>query len=402
MVQQYLDLVKETFINEDTGFKQGSKGSGLISYFGGPQARYSLGERWPLLTTKKMATKAMIHETLWFLSGDTNIKYLEDNKCKVWRGNTFDRNLSAMVKAGIFPESLLLKENKYSKDWDKAMVDYAQMIRESGEFAERFGDAGPIYGYQLRHWPKFIPTGKKTRFNGHLQDTYVKDPLGIDQLNETLAKMKKNPQGKKNLVSYWNVADLPDMSLEPCHSFFQMTADEDGRFFLKLYQRSSDIFLGVPFNTAAYWMEAKIFAHELGLEPQAFYHTFGDFHIYTGLEKRTQWYRENFSELQLKMKDAINKEKQNGSNQGYFDVLEWVNNNAPKDKDSPNDPEEEKYDHVTALLEQFTREIRPSPILTINYKHPDGRDKRYYELTVDDFVVSDYNPHPKIEREMLV
>jgi thymidylate synthase len=402
MVQQYLDLVKDTFTNEDSGFKQGSKGSGLISYFGGPQARYSLGERWPLLTTKKMATKAMIHETLWFLSGDTNIKYLEDNKCKVWRGNTFDRNLSAMVKAGIFPDSLLLKENKYSKDWDKAMLDYAQMIRESQEFANKFGDAGPIYGYQLRHWPKFIHTGKKTRFEGHLRDAYVKDPHGIDQLSETLEKMKKHPQGKKNLVSYWNVADLPDMSLEPCHSFFQMTADESGRFFLKLYQRSSDIFLGVPFNTAAYWMQAKIFAHELGLDSQAFYHTFGDFHIYTGLEKRTQWYRENFGELKSKMKDAISKEKQNGDKQGYFDVLEWVNNHAPKDKDHPNDPEEEKYDHVTALLEQFTREIRPSPILTINYKFPNGRDKRYYELTVDDFVVSDYNPHPKIEREMLV
>jgi thymidylate synthase len=169
-----------------------------------------------------------------------------------------------------------------------------------------------------------------------------------------------------------------------------------------MYQRSSDIFLGVPFNTASYWAEAKIFAQELELDPQAFYHTFGDFHGYTGLEKRTNWYRENFNELKSRMKESINKEKENGSKQGYFDTLEWINKNSPRDVNYPNDSEEEKYDHVTALIEQLTREIRPSPKLTINNKYPDGRHKRYDELTIDDFIVSDYDPHPKIEREMLV
>jgi thymidylate synthase len=169
-----------------------------------------------------------------------------------------------------------------------------------------------------------------------------------------------------------------------------------------MYQRSSDIFLGVPFNTASYWALGKIFAQELGLKPHAFYHTFGDFHIYTGLKKRTQWYRENIGELRTRMKKAINLENKTGNRQGYFDALEWINKESPKDVDYPDDPEEEKYDHVTALIEQFTREIRPSPTLTINNKHPDGSHKRYDELTIDDFIVENYNPHPAIRRSMAV
>ena len=113
---------------------------------------------------------------------------------------------------------------------------------KSGEFADKLGEAGPIYGYQLRHWRKFIPTGKKTIFNGHLQDAYIKDPLGIDQLKESLAKMRKNPQGKKNLVSSWNVVDLPDMSLHPCHVFFQMTAMKKEELSLNYIKEVRSIF----------------------------------------------------------------------------------------------------------------------------------------------------------------
>lgn len=401
MVKQYLDMVKDTFTNQDSGFKKGSKGSGLISYFGGAQARYDLSGGFPLLTTKKMATNSMFHETIWYLRGLTNIKYLEDNKCPVWRRDTFQRNLPAMVKEGIFPEELL--SSKYSETWDSALKDYAQMIRESEEFAERFGDAGPVYGLQLRHWPKFNDTGKEMMINAKMQKIYVRDSDGIDQLDKVLGKMKKKPQGKKNLVSYWNVADLDDMSLEPCHSFFQMTSDEEGRFFMKMYQRSSDIFLGVPFNTAAYWLKGKLFAEELGLKPHAFYHTFGDFHIYTGLEKRTQWYRENLGELRKRMGESIELEKTQGDKQGYHDVLEWINNNAPRDADrNEGEPEEEKYDHVTALIEQFTRDIRESPKLKINYEKEDGSRKRYDELEKEDFVIENYNPHPPIRRGMLV
>lgn len=400
MVKQYLDLVKRVFVSPDSGFKEGSKGSGLISLFGEPQARYDLNEGFPLLTTKKMFTRSMFHETLWYLKGMTNIRYLEQNKCPVWRKDTFMRHLPNMVEEGIFSKKLL--NNKYQDTWNSALKEYAQRIVEDEEFAERFGDAGPVYGLQLRHWPKFEDTGKEMMVEGKMQKVYVRDPDGIDQLDKVLGKMKKKPQGKKNIVSYWNVADLDDMSLEPCHSFFQMTSDEEGRFFMKMYQRSSDVFLGVPFNTSAYCLKGKIFAEELGLKPHAFFHTFGDFHLYTGLQKRTHWYRENIGELRKKMGKAIKEEEKFESKQGYLDTLEWINKKSPRDIDYPNDPEEEKYDHVTAAIEQLSREIRPLPTLKINNKNIDGTKKRYDELTIEDFVIENYNPHPPIRRGMLV
>jgi thymidylate synthase len=363
MVQQYLDHCRQIFINEDSGFKDGSKGSGLISLFG-YQSKYGFEEGFPLLTTKKMATKSMFHETIWFLRGDTNIEYLEKNKVKVWRGNAFDKNLPEMVKAGIFPDNIV----KYSPDWDKAMLDYAQMIRENHDFAMQWGDAGPIYGKQWRGWEYF--------------DADKKEIIKIDQLGDVIEKLKKKPMGKKHIVTAWNPGDVPKMSLEPCHVMFQMTSTEDGRFFLQMYQRSSDQFLGVPFNTASYWAITKLIAQEVGLTPQRFIHTFGDTHFYMGLEKRTKWYKENFKELQSKVKNVKDRKD-------YLEILNWVNEKAPKD------PNEEKYDHITAILEQLSREPRKLPQLNI-------AKKPFDKLNIEDFVVSDYDPHPEIKREMLV
>ena len=154
MVEQYLEHSRQILSSEFSDFKSGSKGSGLISLFG-YQNEYDLRKGFPLLTTKKMYTKGIIQELIWFFSGSTNIKYLEDNGVKVWRWNTFEHNLPSMVKENIFPKHLLDKENKYGSDWDKAMEEYGQRIRESEEFAQRFGDAGPIYGKQWRHWEYF-------------------------------------------------------------------------------------------------------------------------------------------------------------------------------------------------------------------------------------------------------
>src|SRR5512142_3472931 len=139
MAQQYLDHAKAILTSQRSNFKGGSKESGIISLFG-YQNEYDLREGYPLLTTKKMATRSMFHETIWFLRGDTNIKYLEDNNAPIWRPDAFQDNLPGMQKEGIFPKSLV----KYSPDWDKAMAEYGQRIKEDPEFAERWGDAGPI------------------------------------------------------------------------------------------------------------------------------------------------------------------------------------------------------------------------------------------------------------------
>ena len=363
MVKQYLEHSRAIFTSEYSGFKQGSKGSGLISLFG-YQNSYDLREGFPLLTTKKMAKNAIIYELVWFLKGDTNIRSLEINKVPVWRGNAFEHNLKGMVKAGIFPANIV----KYSPDWDKAMNEYAQRIKEDPEFAERWGDAGPIYGRQWRRWEYF--------------DKEKNELVKIDQLGDVLNKMRKNPVGKKYVISAWNPGDIPEMSLPPCHVLFQMTSNDQGELDLQMYQRSCDQFLGVPFNIASYSMLTQVIAQELNLIPRRFVHTFGDFHFYTGLDKRGQWYKANLKSLQERVKNVSDKEE-------YLGVLEWINKECPKDEN------EERYDHVTAILEQLSREPKPLPKLTI-------AKKPFDQLTFEDFKIEGYESHPRIERAMAV
>ena len=367
MVEQYLEHSRKILSSDKSGFKGGSKGSGLISLFG-YQNEYDLREGFPLLTTKKMFTKGIIHELIWFLRGETNVKYLEDNNVSIWRGNAFEYNLPGMIKEGIFPEHLLNKENKYGIDWDKAMEEYGQRIKESEEFAQRFGDAGPIYGYQWRHWRYF------NEEKGGL--------IEIDQLGNVIEEMKKKPVGKRHLITAWNPGDVPKMSLPSCHVMFQMTANDEGQLDLKLDQRSCDQFLGVPFNIASYAMLTQIIAQELGLEARRFIHSFGDSHFYTGLEKRGQWYKHNLPELRERIKIISKREE-------YLDVLEWVNKNAHQDE------REEKYDHVTAILEQLSREPKSLPRMRISIKPFD-------RLTIEDFTLEGYEHHPAIRRSMAV
>jgi thymidylate synthase len=357
MVEQYLKHSREILTSDRSGFKEGSKGAGLISLFG-YQNIYDLRKGFPLLTTKKMYTKGIIHELIWFLRGETNIKYLEDNKVSIWRADAFQHNLPNMTNEGIFKKGMV----KYSPEWNEAMGIYADKIKNDSSFAERYGDAGPIYGAQWRKWKH---EGKE-----------------IDQLGNVIEKMKKKPTGKKHLITAWNPGDVPNMSLPSCHVMFQMTANENGEMDLQLYQRSCDQFLGVPFNIASYAMLAQIIAQEVGLEPRIFIHTFGDSHFYTGLKERSEWYRNNINELKRKVKSVK-------INDNYLEILEWVNNNAPRDEI------EERHDHVTAILEQLSREPRQLPTLNITKKPFD-------KLTIDDFTLEGYDYHPLIKRTMAV
>jgi thymidylate synthase len=269
-----------------------------------------------------------------------------------------------MQKEGIFSEGLA----KYSPDWDKAMEEYGQRIKEDPEFAERWGDAGPIYGKQWRRWEYF----------DHDKDRFIE----IDQLSQLIDGLRKKPTGKKHIVDSWNPGDTPKMSLPPCHVLYQATANEEGELELQLYQRSCDQFLGVPFNIASYAALTQVIAQEAGMVPKTFIHTFGDSHFYAGIGKRTEWHKDNFKELQKRIRNVSAKAE-------YLDVVDWINKNAPSDGN------EEKYDHVTAILEQMSREPKPLPKLHISKKHFD-------QLTIDDFVVEDYNPHPAIRRSMAV
>jgi thymidylate synthase len=209
-MRQYLDLMRHVL--EHGARKDDRTGTGTLSVFGA-QLRFDLGAGFPLLTTKKVHLKSIVHELLWFLKGDTNIQYLRDNGVTIW-----------------------------------------------DEWADAKGNLGPVYGYQWRSWP-------------------AADGRHIDQISQLIEQIRKNPDSRRMIVSAWNVADLDKMALMPCHAFFQFYV-AGGRLSCQLYQRSADIFLGVPFNIASYALLTMMVAQVCGLKAGDFVHTFGDTHLY--------------------------------------------------------------------------------------------------------------------------
>ena len=209
-MKQYLDIL-DRILREGTQ-KGDRTGTGTISIFG-TQSRYNLEDGFPLLTTKKLHLKSIIYELLWFLKGDTNVKYLQDNGVRIWN-----------------------------------------------EWADENGELGPVYGHQWRSWPDY---------NGGV----------IDQISKVVDQLKHNPDSRRMIVSAWNVAEVNEMALPPCHTIFQFYV-ADGRLSLQLYQRSADTFLGVPFNIASYALLLQMMAQVTGLKPGDFIHTTGDTHLY--------------------------------------------------------------------------------------------------------------------------
>ena len=217
-MKQYLDLMQHVL---DHGVhKEDRTGTGTLSVFG-HQMRFDLAEGFPVVTTKKLHLRSIIHELLWFLQGDTNIKYLHDNKVTIW-----------------------------------------------DEWADEHGNLGPVYGYQWRNWP--TPEGKH-----------------IDQISQLIEQIKQNPDSRRLIVSAWNVADIENMALPPCHAFFQFYVAE-GKLSCQLYQRSADIFLGVPFNIASYALLTLMIAQVCKLQAGEFIHTLGDAHLYTNHLEQTK------------------------------------------------------------------------------------------------------------------
>lgn len=234
-MKQYLDLLKEI---KQNGIKKGDRtGTGTISVFG-TQRRYPVSEdAFPLLTTKKVFWKAIVHELIWFIAGDTNIKYLVENGARIWNE---------------WPYEAFKKSNDFNGE---TMQEFIEKIKESDDFAKQYGDLGPVYGKQWRNF------------------------FGVDQLAKVVEQIKTNPNSRRLIVSAWNPAEVDDMKLPPCHAFYQFYV-VDGKLSLQLYQRSADTFLGVPFNIASYALLLMMVAQVTGLEPGDFVHTTGDTHIY--------------------------------------------------------------------------------------------------------------------------
>jgi thymidylate synthase len=237
-MKQYLDLMRHV---RDHGVrKEDRTGTGTLSVFG-YQMRFDLAQGFPLVTTKKLHLRSIIHELLWFLRGDTNIQYLRDNKVSIW-----------------------------------------------DEWADENGDLGPVYGSQWRSWP-------------------TADGRHIDQITQVLDQLRNNPDSRRIIVSAWNVGEIDKMALPPCHAFFQFYV-ADGKLSCQLYQRSADIFLGVPFNIASYALLTLMIAQVVGLQPGEFVHTLGDAHLYVNHLQQTdlQLSREPFALPTLRINPEVN------------------------------------------------------------------------------------------------
>ena len=250
-MRQYLDLLED--IKTNGTIKNDRTGIGTKSVFG-RQIRFDLSEGFPAVTTKKLFLRGIIHELLWFLQGNSNIEYLVKNNVNIWNEWPF----KAYLKTTNQP---LPKQN--SDEWNEKLAAFIENIKNDAEFAKKYGELGPVYGYQWRHWPD----GKGGE---------------IDQIQEAIDTIKNDPNSRRIIVSAWNVADIKEMAkagLPPCHSLFQFYVI-DGKLSCQLYQRSADTLLGVPFNIASYALLTMMVAQVTGLKPGEFVHTFGDAHIY--------------------------------------------------------------------------------------------------------------------------
>jgi thymidylate synthase len=244
-MKQYLDLCRHVMTHGTD--KADRTNTGTKSVFG-YQMRFDLSEGFPLLTTKKVYLRAIIHELLWFISGDTNIKYLVDNDVRIWNE---------------WPYEKFKKSIDYQQE---TMDDFVQKIKTDDAFAKKHGNLGPVYGAQWRN------------FNG------------VDQLMEVIQQIKHNPDSRRIILSAWNPAELSQMALPPCHTFMQFYV-ANGELSLQLYQRSGDIFLGIPFNIASYSLFLMMVAQVTNLKPKTFVHTIGDAHIYSN----------HFDQIQLQL-----------------------------------------------------------------------------------------------------
>jgi len=234
-MRQYLDLCK--YILENGEERDDRTGTGTISSFG-HQLRFDLSEGFPLLTSKRVYYPAVFKELLWFISGDTNIRYLVDNNVRIWNEWPYENYKKSTAYQG------------------ESMIEFIEKIKEDDAFAQAYGDLGPVYGKQWRD------------FNG------------VDQLAQAIEQIKHQPHSRRIIISSWNPSEIEAMALPPCHTLMQFYVGTDQKLSLQLYQRSADLFLGVPFNIASYALLLHLVADVCDLEVGTFVHTFGDVHIY--------------------------------------------------------------------------------------------------------------------------
>jgi len=327
--KQYQSLLQDILDNGVS--KKDRTGTGTISVFG-RQIRHKMSEGFPLITTKKMPFKTITTELLWFLRGDTNIKYLVDNNCHIWDGDAY-KNYCKIVNSVEEPDyEIHVDDPDENCTRVMTMEEFINKIKTDDEFAKKWGDLGKIYGKQWRSWG----TGENVTIGHNGLHTLVGEKV-IDQIANLINDLKTNPDSRRLMVSAWNVGELDQMVLPPCHFSFQCYSHEkEGKRYLSLAwnQRSCDVGLGIPFNIASYGLLLEIIAKEVGMIPYELIGNLGDCHIYNN--------------------------------------------------------------HIDGLKEQLTREPYPLPKICLDYREGEY-NKDLTDLTPDDFVLFDYQSHSSIK-----
>jgi thymidylate synthase len=297
----YLELLER--IKKEGTKKEDRTGTGTISIFG-HQMRFDLSKGFPLLTTKKVPIKAIIHELLWFMRGDTNLKYLAENNVHIWDEWPFKAYLTKSGKE--MPQV-------GSEEWNSGIKEFIDKIKTDENFAKEYGELGPIYGSQWRCWKN-------------------KDNTCLDQLNNAIETIKHNPDSRRIIVSAWNAADIDEMAkagLPPCHALFQFYV-ANGKLSCQLYQRSCDTFLGLPFNIASYALLIMIIAQVTNLEPGEFIWTGGDTHLYLNHLEQV--------DLQLSRKNDIRPMPEMKINPNIKNIEDFTINDFELVGYNPHDP----------------------------------------------------------------
>jgi thymidylate synthase len=325
-MEKYKKIVKSVLGSENSYYTSSRSGVDQISLFGYLE-EYDLKKEFPLLTTKEMKPEKITSELLWFLRGDTDLKYLHENNNHIW---------------------------------DK--------------WADKDGSVGKSYGHQWVNWEKFVPSEENP-------DLYRK--THINQVKKIIEDIKKDPFSKRHLISAWNVSDLEDMALPPCHVSYQFKVRPEGKLDCMLYQRSGDVAIGIPFNQASAAILTSLIARETGLEPGKLVHSVGDMQVYCGKGARGEFYKKNLDKLKEKMNNAESKED-------YLSIKDWILENAPQEEENSEKAREGKLDHIPGLLEQITREPFNSPTLKVD------SDKDIFSLEPENIQIENYKSHGRI------
>ena len=378
--KQYQELLQDILDNGST--KSDRTGTGTISVFG-RQIRHKMKTGFPLLTTKKMAWKTMVTELLWFLRGDTNIKYLVDNNCHIWDGDAYKNYCKTYpdVEKTFQYEGSNIEVRKMTQE------EFINEIKTDDEFAKQWGELGPIYGKQWRGWDSGYKKLTTIEQFPYVEGKYVM----IDQIANLINDLKTNPDSRRLMVSAWNVGELDNMTLPPCHHSFQVytrptTREEKivnpGKYraiSLMWNQRSCDLFLGAPFNIASYGLLLEIIAKEVNMVPDELIGNLGDTHLYSN-------HIEQAKEQIGRELDKIERVNYGVDVLGYESLLDYGH--------SQNEDE-----LITKLCDEWgvpkrTREPYPLPTLDI---HPGMLDYELDKLEIDMFKIINYQSHPTIK-----